>query len=251
MRYQVSPLARRTSSKSGASPAPRGPDESTLPCTPGRGLDAPRRRAWLVTIAWHPQVERIGAVCRLDVDEPVDRTVDRNADGDAGEYALGRCAPRFITPEGQSVDLGDPHVSRTAFTLLPVADARGDGAWRLCRRAGASRLRLDGREVTLGGPVTDAQATRGFCLALGERVLLHLRLTELADRADPPDERDASARGLRGLGPAMQALRATIRAAAGSGDDVLLIGPTGTGKELVARAIHAASSLALMLPGSP
>jgi two-component system, NtrC family, response regulator AtoC len=50
-----------------------------------------------------------------------------------------------------------------------------------------------------------------------------------------------AAHSLVGDGPAMQKLRATIRTVAPTRPTVLLLGETGTGKELVARAIHAAS----------
>ncbi|SEL10794.1 two-component system, NtrC family, response regulator [Roseateles sp. YR242] len=44
--------------------------------------------------------------------------------------------------------------------------------------------------------------------------------------------------GLLGQAPAMQSLRAMIRRVAPSRVNVLVLGPTGTGKELVARALH-------------
>ena len=45
--------------------------------------------------------------------------------------------------------------------------------------------------------------------------------------------------GLVGHGPAMQSLRAMVRRVAPTRINVLILGPTGTGKELVARALHA------------
>jgi len=54
----------------------------------------------------------------------------------------------------------------------------------------------------------------------------------------------AAAPALIGDGPVMQKLRATIRTIAPTRTTVLVLGETGTGKELVARAIHAASSRA-------
>lgn len=44
--------------------------------------------------------------------------------------------------------------------------------------------------------------------------------------------------GLIGQAPAMQALRAMVRRVAPTRVNVLVLGPTGTGKELVARALH-------------
>jgi DNA-binding NtrC family response regulator len=55
--------------------------------------------------------------------------------------------------------------------------------------------------------------------------------------------RTASDSGLDGTSPAIEALRDQVRAAASSPDTtVLIIGESGTGKQLVARAIHAASA---------
>jgi two-component system, NtrC family, response regulator AtoC len=51
----------------------------------------------------------------------------------------------------------------------------------------------------------------------------------------------AAAPALIGDGPAMQKLRATIRTLGPTRTTALVLGETGTGKELVARAIHAAS----------
>ncbi|MEO8654348.1 MAG: sigma-54 dependent transcriptional regulator [Ramlibacter sp.] len=48
--------------------------------------------------------------------------------------------------------------------------------------------------------------------------------------------------GLVGQAPALQALRSMIRRVAGTRVNVLVLGPTGTGKELVARALHERSA---------
>jgi sigma-54 dependent transcriptional regulator, flagellar regulatory protein len=59
-----------------------------------------------------------------------------------------------------------------------------------------------------------------------------------ASAADEPQ--DAVSALLIGESAAMQALRRTVRLAAASHAPALILGPTGAGKELVARAIHAA-----------
>ena len=65
----------------------------------------------------------------------------------------------------------------------------------------------------------------------------------LADEALADEEREPALRALLGISPAMRELRAALRRIARLPDDVLLIGPTGAGKELVARALHACSPL--------
>lgn len=52
---------------------------------------------------------------------------------------------------------------------------------------------------------------------------------------------DPIAESLRGVSRAMEVLRRKVRAVASTDADVLLIGETGTGKTLTARALHAAS----------
>ena len=57
----------------------------------------------------------------------------------------------------------------------------------------------------------------------------------------PASMSETATHALVGDGAAMQKLRATIRTVAPTRTTVLVLGETGTGKELVARAIHAAS----------
>ncbi len=54
----------------------------------------------------------------------------------------------------------------------------------------------------------------------------------------PADESDSSLEGIIGASPAMMEVYETTRRVAGSNASVLLLGETGTGKELIAGAIH-------------
>lgn len=69
-----------------------------------------------------------------------------------------------------------------------------------------------------------------------ERTRLARELAELKARAGTAEDM-----GLAGASPAMAALRDLIRRIAPTRLPVLVLGPSGTGKELVARAIHHAS----------
>ena len=56
--------------------------------------------------------------------------------------------------------------------------------------------------------------------------------------SQPPDEGSSPIQGLIGAGAAMRDVYAMTRRVAASSASVLLVGETGTGKELVAKAIH-------------
>ncbi len=91
--------------------------------------------------------------------------------------------------------------------------------------------------VFVNGARARSQLLRaGDVVRLGESVLVVAHVA-------PPDEDDA-VEGLLGRGAAMTALRAAVRRVAPSALPVLVTGPTGTGKDVVARAIHALSGRA-------
>lgn len=212
------------------------PDDSKL-----SGLQSEKVTQWVAVIAFHPDTHRIGEHCRILAD--------------ADTFTLGRDAPDFAQAGGAApAPLNDPYVSRAACSFT-----REDGVWRLCRESGRSRLRVDGREHTRPLLLGEGELRQGLILTLGMRVVIYLRLQDLRPQGlpnsprprveNPPvdvsslaaDHREALQLSamLPGVSEAMLQLREAVRAAAASGEDVLLIGPTGTGKERVARAIHA------------
>ncbi|HBO12214.1 MAG TPA: sigma-54-dependent Fis family transcriptional regulator, partial [Halieaceae bacterium] len=103
---------------------------------------------------------------------------------------------------------------------------------------GSSRCRIDGEELFASLQVDGAAMRRGLRLLLGSGVLLLLRLVPKAEAEEPPAP---AVDGLLGDSGYLRALRRQVLRVARSEGDVLLSGPTGTGKELLARALHEAS----------
>ena len=75
-----------------------------------------------------------------------------------------------------------------------------------------------------------------------EPELLSARVAELLERRPVATPDDAAVGGMIGRTPAMRELFAAIRRVAPQDTTVLISGETGTGKELVARAVHQLSS---------
>ena len=173
----------------------------------------------VLRVLYHPQLARVGGW------SPCPST---------GWLTVGRAQPGFVPPRG-AVGAGgaidDPTISREqlrlrwqpargTFLLEPIASAR---------RAMAVLDPARGDEpVPLAGPT---EAAPGHVVVIGERIALGLDLA----RVRPPG---AERMGLVGDSEAMWLLRDEVRAAASFARPTLIHGPTGAGKELVARAVH-------------
>jgi two-component system nitrogen regulation response regulator GlnG len=181
--------------------------------------------ALVLTIIFHPCTDRIGERAVLWQHREREPRV------------LGRLAPRFgFGGEQEGGDpLGDRHVSRRALEL----SWRGD-TLLVERPADASRCRLLGRELRDSVSLDTARLRQGVSLMLGHSVVLLLRFAD-QPVTDPPVDGDL---GLWGSSHYMACLRQQILRVARDDDDVLIRGETGSGKELVARALHSASSRA-------
>ena len=200
------------------------PDEETL----GWGFSsepASQPMQPRLMVMHHTDLSRVGAMTAPDV----------LANGEW--VTVGRKGPEFMAPQPgiTSGALGDPYISRQQLRVR----------WRphqLCFEVEP----LGKRQVTvvnlsLGAPeptfLPISQPTRldpGALIAIGNRALLMLDVAPWHDASQPR-------LGMVGETEAIWHLRDEITQVSGMDRPVLILGPTGAGKELVARALHATS----------
>lgn len=141
----------------------------------------------------------------------------------AGTTEVGRAAvPIEGMPGRGAIALKDPRVSRS-HAILEL-----EGRTLTAERRGDAVLRIDGKVCERG--------------ALADGSVLVLGASAMVFRYRPLDEEPSvPSWGLLGDAPATRALRRTIRMIGPTPSTVLLLGQSGTGKELAARALHEAS----------
>ena len=197
-------------------------DEATRRAAPPAAA-ALAERVPALTLLGHPLVDRIGERASL-------------FGLAAGEIiGLSRTAPTFTAPTGGSPRaLEDTFLSRNALASI----SQRDGRVRVkCERDDA-RLRLDGEELTGERAFGMEELDRGVVVELGDRVVFLLHRLDAVQSRTPPSF------GLVGESDPMRRLRRDIARVATTETRVLVRGETGSGKELVARAIHGASARA-------
>ncbi|HZF12613.1 MAG TPA: sigma-54 dependent transcriptional regulator [Thermoanaerobaculia bacterium] len=149
------------------------------------------------------------------------------------EALLSRMEPQFAAPAGGGPwrPLADPHLSRRPLLLAPAPQ----GGVRLST-AGSPTPVLAG-----GEPLGEDHAFSAQDLASGVVLMLASRIVLLLHRFLPHPDTDTPSFGLIGESDAIREVRRRIRQVADLDLPVLLRGETGTGKELLAQAIHQAS----------
>ncbi len=171
-----------------------------------------------LTVLSHPDLGRIGE--RVFLGELVA----------GGEVLLSREKPRFSAPgAAQGRPLGDRFLSRRPlrFELLPAGDVRlhVDGS--------RTRIAIDGVPVDAVATLAAGALDDGIVLELARRIVL------LFHHHRPVNGGEGGERfGLVGASTEIEEVRTAIERGAGVGKPVLIRGDTGTGKELVARALH-------------
>ncbi|HEX6865515.1 MAG TPA: sigma 54-interacting transcriptional regulator [Thermoanaerobaculia bacterium] len=177
-----------------------------------------------LTILCHPDVRRVG-----------ERALLRELS--AGHaVALSRLQPE-LAPPGETLGrpLADRRMSRTPVWIAPLPEVEGV---RLDTRECPTPIFADGVQVQGMHTLSKEALSVGVVLELSSRsVLLLHRIQPSLHRPGGPGE----LLGLVGHSDAVAAVRQRILQVADLDFPVLVRGETGTGKELVASAIHAAS----------
>jgi len=187
------------------------PFDGQVPIAPGAALTP------TLTVLAHPDVSRIG---------------DRLALA-SRSLTISRTDGPFTSPDHQrSSPLSTRWISRSAIDV----SIRPDGAVRIAHDPARVRLDLGGETAPASIIVPLDRIARGVSWVINGTVALLMhqsRLTATPER-----------HGLIGYSDAMVRLRDRIDPAARSGLSVLVRGETGTGKELVAQALHTCSARA-------
>ncbi len=203
--------------KSSRSEWERGLNASTEAAVP-RLSDLPDLRVPALTVLAHPDLRRVGERVLLP-GLTSGRTVP-----------LSRLTPLFALPGGGlERPLADPFLSRSPVRL---SQGREPGSVGFAAEGTGCRLEILG--TGSAGEIPAAGLERGTVILLASRVALLLHLLP------PAQLREAERFDLVGDSAALASLRREIRRVAGLTTPVLLMGETGTGKELVAKALHSA-----------
>jgi two-component system, NtrC family, nitrogen regulation response regulator GlnG len=173
-----------------------------------------------LTVLGHPDLQRIGERAAL---------LELGSDA---ESLLSRGEPRFAQPgSGSGLPLADPHLSRQPLRLSPAPD----GGVALSSAGSPTRVVAGGRLLGESRVFSARELDAGIVLLLANRIVL------LLHRFVPQPDAGTPSFGLVGESDAIREVRRQIRQVAFLDLPVLLRGETGTGKELVAQAIHQAS----------
>jgi two-component system nitrogen regulation response regulator GlnG len=174
-----------------------------------------------LTIAYHPDITRIGEQYHL---------IGLKAGATIG---VSRLEPQFSDSSGRFRALEDSFLSRSPITIAHPSNT----GWTVERPGDGMSVSIDGVTVEGQGAFQSASLERGVVLEIAERVVLVLHWSTIHAETTP----DFS---MVGHNDAMVRLRTDIARVAPHDVPVLIRGETGTGKELVAQAIHSAGKRA-------
>ena len=180
-------------------PGPHGETTRPMPAFSAGSEVDPHRLRWYVHVAHAPDVRQTDMVLPLDHKLTIGRQV--------------MDAPRML-------ELHDPMVSRTHVTLAP---APHDAGVLVTDLQSSNGVFVDGKRVH------EATVKDGAVVRVGHTVLLVQQ---------GPRGRNPEALGMVGRSPALHELRELVLRVGPSRLPVMVLGPTGSGKELVAQALH-------------
>jgi len=214
--------------------------ETTLPEThPGAVADRRPQTALVLSVAWcGDEPWRVGEVLLVPAGsqgQPIWFGRGPSSPDQPLKSPLGQLRPGQWLP---SPPLGLPALSRYQLSL--EADGRGR---LLVRNAGRCPLLVN------DAPADRAEIGAGDRIQLGRQLLFLCATRSLDQPPGPPAATDfpfggPDGNGIVGESPAAWELRRQIALTAGQAGHVLITGPSGSGKELVAQAIHARSARA-------
>lgn len=205
--------------------------------TPGGTGGAASPAVSVLVLVWsHDEPERCGEAIHLPLHSGDQFTIGRALELDDGAVPLcfGQLRP------GGRVDTGPLQAARISRRQLAISNEPGGGL--RIEQTGRSMLRLDGHAMATG------VIHPGSLIEVENRILL-LHTTRPATwvRPRPAGDGDGFAFGgpdpwgIVGESPVTWALRQQIAFLAARDEHVLVVGPSGSGKELVVQALHARS----------
>jgi DNA-binding NtrC family response regulator len=174
----------------------------------------PTPREPALVLAYHPDLARVGESFALG-----ERVTE-----------VSRLSPSLRdVAGGDAGPIDDPYVSRRPFVLRRLPGGAVD-----VENVGGVEVAVGGGALAAGAArrLSAGEVGRGVDVTLANRVVFWL--------TSDHEPRGEGELGMFGRSAAAHGLRSAVRDAAGARGPVLIRGETGSGKELVARALHAA-----------